>query len=303
MLNFHHVAGFPRSHHICVWVRFLENGMIQARNMYGLGSPRSLLEKSVSFSTNSIQRLHDIDYINSLIFIFWSKHIFIIIIHFKMAASLQIFRRFALTIPRTNLPGLRVRQFVDSPKPFSHHLSVVIPRRNYSIISVIQPFRPPTTNRLSLKLLVRTISNQKQQEIYAKNRYLYKKWLVKWALLVLFLIIITPYVAPLKGAARRWEPRREKKRRLRRERQAAAEGSSSENSGHDSDESSTGKGSLLPSVKAAEVVEEGTGYVPPKSHRFNFVADAVDVAAPAVVYIEIQGRYVCIIMIISKTTY
>ncbi|XP_072029697.1 serine protease HTRA2, mitochondrial-like [Amphiura filiformis] len=120
---------------------------------------------------------------------------------------------------------------------------------------------------------------------------MFRKYMVKWALLAALLLYLTPYVAPLKGAAKTWEPRREKKRRLRREREAAERSHDSSDGDKSQNESSKGSVSLLPAVKAAEVVEEGAGYVPPKSHRFNFIADAVDIAAPAVVYIEIQGRH------------
>ena len=122
--------------------------------------------------------------------------------------------------------------------------------------------------------------------------------MLKWFLLFVFVLFITPYTPQLKGAAKTWEPRREKKRRLRREREAAERSNSNsdtenEQAKNDMKESASSDSvSLLPTVKAAEVVEEGTGYAPPKSHRFNFVADAVDVAGPAVVYIEIQGRCV-----------
>lgn len=134
-------------------------------------------------------------------------------------------------------------------------------------------------------VICRTISAEKAR----KNRLVFYKTIAKFAALFVFMGVTSPYWTQLKG--HRFEPRREKKRRkLAAESEAVESGNSHRNkTGIDSRNHS-----LLPSVKAAEVVEghEGIGYVPPRSKRFNFIADAVEVAAPAVVYIEIQGRFV-----------
>ncbi|XP_071827288.1 serine protease HTRA2, mitochondrial-like [Apostichopus japonicus] len=130
-------------------------------------------------------------------------------------------------------------------------------------------------------VIVRNIS----QDQARKNKLVFYKTIGKFAALFVLLGVTSPYWSQLQHAGTSWEPRRDKKRR-----KIAAERAALERS--DESGSSNVNHGLLPAVKAAEVVEghEGIGYVPPRSKRFNFIADAVEVAAPAVVYIEIHGR-------------
>ncbi|KAJ8026376.1 Serine protease HTRA2, mitochondrial [Holothuria leucospilota] len=132
-------------------------------------------------------------------------------------------------------------------------------------------------------VICRTISAEKAR----KNRLIFYKTIAKFAALFVFMGVTSPYWTQLKG--HRFEPRRDKKRRKLA---AESEAVERENSHRKETRMDSSNHSLLPSVKAAEVVEghEGIGYIPPRSKRFNFIADAVEVAAPAVVYIEIQGR-------------
>lgn len=132
-------------------------------------------------------------------------------------------------------------------------------------------------------VIVRNIS----QDQARKNKLVFYKTIGKFAALFVLLGVTSPYWSQLQHAGTSWEPRRDKKRR-----KIAAERAALERS--DESGSSNVNHGLLPAVKAAEVVEghEGIGYVPPRSKRFNFIADAVEVAAPAVVYIEIHGRFV-----------
>ena len=53
---------------------------------------------------------------------------------------------------------------------------------------------------------------------------------------------------------------------------------------------------ILPEVEAAKPFEGGDS-APPLTSRtnFNFIADVVEIVAPAVVYIEIQGRWVIVV--------
>ncbi|XP_022080903.1 serine protease HTRA2, mitochondrial-like [Acanthaster planci] len=157
---------------------------------------------------------------------------------------------------------------------------------------ILQSVKPQTA-------ICRTIT----QEQMEKNKRVFQKKMFQYIAAIVILVAISPYVRKIDFA--NLEPRRDKKRRKLQalkeaeERQNLGENLQQFGSDHNvslSNESlrpvtEEERKSVFPIVKAAKVFDEGDGYVPPRSHRFNFIADAVDRAAPSVVYIEIQGRH------------
>ncbi|XP_038046351.1 serine protease HTRA2, mitochondrial-like [Patiria miniata] len=162
-----------------------------------------------------------------------------------------------------------------------------------------------TTNRQILQSLkpqtaiCRTITQQQME----KNKKQFQKRMFQYLMVIVIVAVISPYVRDLRFAS--FEPRRDKKRRKLQalkeaeEREKLGDNFQQTESDHNissSDDSfrpitQEEQSSVFPVVKAAKVFDEGDGYVPPRSNRFNFIADAVDIAAPSVVYIEIQGRH------------
>ncbi|XP_033633425.1 serine protease HTRA2, mitochondrial-like [Asterias rubens] len=153
---------------------------------------------------------------------------------------------------------------------------------------ILQSAKPQTS-------ICRTISQEKMNE----NKNLFFKRIFQGTAIFCFLCFMTPYLHSLIGA--RFEPRRDKKRRkLLALKEAEERKNSPWNDFQEDDfgngstnfaEQSQEESSIFPVVKAAKVFDEGDGFVPPRSHRFNFIADAVDIVAPSVVYIEIHGRH------------
>ncbi|XP_033102944.1 serine protease HTRA2, mitochondrial-like isoform X2 [Anneissia japonica] len=139
---------------------------------------------------------------------------------------------------------------------------------------------------------IRSIT-QKQME---ENRRKY--WLTtgKYGALIVFLIFTAPYLPAFIEAPRHWEPRREKKRKRLQQEANRLSGTTDEDVINEESDNANNKpytGLSLPGrgVKASEIVVDSEELKSKRSNRYNFIADTVDLAGPAVVYIEIQGRH------------
>ncbi|XP_071947560.1 serine protease HTRA2, mitochondrial-like [Antedon mediterranea] len=136
---------------------------------------------------------------------------------------------------------------------------------------------------------IRTITQKKMDE----NRRKYWLSTGTFAGLIVVLVFASPYLPGFIEAPRHWEPRRDKKRRNLQQKEAGIEVDET----IDDTPRKPHPGLRLPRVKALEINEnnnnddekgKGSKSI---SNRFNFIANTVDLAGPAVVYIEMQGRH------------